>query len=245
MPRICLATVLTAVAAVVVAVPAAASAQGVPDASCPFPGDTDGVATDLGGRYAQTFTAQSTGVVTAAQLEVNDKGETADLRLDIATVATGTPTNNVLDSAPVVDPPPGISVRTGTFQGPGAAVAAGQQYALAVSRPDVAGSTIRVFLSNGCPGTLFYSSSQSGSYLLVGANCCDMAFAVFVEPDADHDGFGDETQDQCPTDASTQGPCPVAPVTPVTTVKKKKCKKHKKNHSASSAKKKKCKKKKK
>jgi hypothetical protein len=29
-----------------------------------------------------------------------------------------------------------------------------------------------------------------------------------LEPDADGDGFGDETQDQCPTDASTQGPCP-------------------------------------
>ena len=29
-----------------------------------------------------------------------------------------------------------------------------------------------------------------------------------IEPDADRDGFGDETQDQCPTDASTQGPCP-------------------------------------
>jgi hypothetical protein len=33
-----------------------------------------------------------------------------------------------------------------------------------------------------------------------------------IEADADHDGFGDETQDQCPTDATTQGPCPV--VTP-------------------------------
>jgi hypothetical protein len=28
-----------------------------------------------------------------------------------------------------------------------------------------------------------------------------------LEPDADHDGFGDETQDQCPSDASTQGTC--------------------------------------
>src|SRR5215211_4799878 len=28
-----------------------------------------------------------------------------------------------------------------------------------------------------------------------------------LEPDADADGFGDETQDQCPTDASTQGQC--------------------------------------
>jgi hypothetical protein len=69
---------------------------------------------------------------------------------------------------------------------------------------------------------------------------------ALVEPDADRDGFGDETQDQCPTDASTQGPCPAAPVTPVTPVThKKKCKKHKKkNKSAAAAKKKHCKKKK-
>ena len=33
--------------------------------------------------------------------------------------------------------------------------------------------------------------------------------AAAVEADADNDGFGDETQDQCPTDASTQGTCPV------------------------------------
>ena len=63
--------------------------------------------------------------------------------------------------------------------------------------------------------------------------------AAVLEPDADHDGFGDETQDQCASNAGTQGQCPVAP-------KKKKCKKHKKKHkrSAESAKKKKCKKKK-
>ncbi len=28
-----------------------------------------------------------------------------------------------------------------------------------------------------------------------------------IEPDVDHDGFGDETQDLCPTDAGTQNPC--------------------------------------
>src|SRR5262245_3300004 len=33
--------------------------------------------------------------------------------------------------------------------------------------------------------------------------------AVF-ESDADHDGFGDETQDQCPSNAATQGPCPLS-----------------------------------
>ena len=58
-----------------------------------------------------------------------------------------------------------------------------------------------------------------------------------LEPDADRDGFGDETQDQCPTNASTQGACPTAPA-------KKKCKKKKKGKGKAAAKKK-CKKKKK
>src|SRR5262249_48277211 len=49
-----------------------------------------------------------------------------------------------------------------------------------------------------------------------------------LEPDADHDGYGDETQDQCPTDASTQGPCRV-PVTGQRAAALKKCKK---KHSA-------------
>ena len=31
-----------------------------------------------------------------------------------------------------------------------------------------------------------------------------------VEPDVDKDGFGDESQDACPTNAQTQGACPVA-----------------------------------
>lgn len=47
------------------------------------------------------------------------------------------------------------------------------------------------------------SRDNSGSYgfeLLVNAD---------VEPDADRDGYGDETQDLCPTDPTTQGLCPV------------------------------------
>jgi hypothetical protein len=59
-----------------------------------------------------------------------------------------------------------------------------------------------------------------------------------LEPDADRDGFGDETQDQCPADASTQGACAPSPAP------RAKCKKKKKHRSADAAKKKKCKKKK-
>jgi hypothetical protein len=33
--------------------------------------------------------------------------------------------------------------------------------------------------------------------------------SAVIEPDADNDGFGDETQDKCPQSASTQAECPV------------------------------------
>jgi hypothetical protein len=33
--------------------------------------------------------------------------------------------------------------------------------------------------------------------------------SAVIEPDADNDGYGDETQDKCPQNASTQSPCPV------------------------------------
>ncbi len=38
-----------------------------------------------------------------------------------------------------------------------------------------------------------------------------LAFAADVETDADGDGYGDETQDACPTDGTTQGTCPPVP----------------------------------
>ena len=35
----------------------------------------------------------------------------------------------------------------------------------------------------------------------------ELLVAATIEPDADGDGFGDETQDKCPTQATTQGAC--------------------------------------
>jgi hypothetical protein len=48
------------------------------------------------------------------------------------------------------------------------------------------------------PGELFGFTSQPSMQLSVSAQ---------LEPDADNDGFGDETQDQCTSDANTQGTC--------------------------------------
>jgi hypothetical protein len=41
-----------------------------------------------------------------------------------------------------------------------------------------------------------------------------MPVTATVEPDADGDGYGDETQDQCPTDASTHEACPAPKAAP-------------------------------
>ncbi len=46
------------------------------------------------------------------------------------------------------------------------------------------------------------------------------AISAVVEPDADGDGFGDETQDQCPQSASLQTPCPVAALSVSSVVRK-------------------------
>ncbi|MGA8747013.1 MAG: hypothetical protein WB507_14275 [Solirubrobacterales bacterium] len=67
----------------------------------------------------------------------------------------------------------------------------GEQFSYLFSPPLTAG---------GGPST----SHQSTGELLVQAA---------IEPDADGDGFGDETQDQCPTQKTTQGPCDTTPPT--------------------------------
>jgi hypothetical protein len=53
--------------------------------------------------------------------------------------------------------------------------------------------------------------------------------AASVERDADHDGFGDASQDQCPTNGARHGAC--------------KCKKHSKKHVSRAGIAKKCEKK--
>ena len=43
---------------------------------------------------------------------------------------------------------------------------------------------------------------------------------VVLEPDADNDGFGDETQDACPQSATTQAACPVVTLSTTKQVRK-------------------------
>jgi hypothetical protein len=64
------------------------------------------------------------------------------------------------------------------------------------------GDQIRFFGSTTEPQR---GSTQTTTVVLSGFR---IDIAANVEPDSDRDGFGDETQDQCPTDATIQGPCP-------------------------------------
>jgi hypothetical protein len=112
-------------------------------------------------------------------------------------------------------------------------IAAGQRLAW-LSTTNVFGLAVTY---NDSSAECAYSASGHpvGANLTYTTNVCNqnvLLAAGTVEADADRDGFGDETQDACPTNAATQGPCPV-----------KKCrKKRHKKHSAGVAKKKKCKK---
>jgi hypothetical protein len=39
----------------------------------------------------------------------------------------------------------------------------------------------------------------------------ELTINATIEPDADHDGYGDETQDPCPATATNGAPCPLPP----------------------------------
>jgi hypothetical protein len=78
-----------------------------------------------------------------------------------------------------------------------------------------------------------------GAQASFGSNAYQMDLSASLEPDADHDGYGDETQDQCPTDASTHGPCPSSTPSPSP---HKRC--HRKKHKSGAVISKKCKKRK-
>ena len=97
--------------------------------------------------------------------------------------------------------------------------------------------------SNASPGGALGAAAgihNSGGASYLSSPDFELMVQYSVEPDADHDGFGDETQDKCATNATTHGTCPP----PTAANKKKKCKKHKKRSASAEAAKKKCKKRK-
>jgi hypothetical protein len=187
---------------VALAIPASASGQGVPDASCPRPPEVGAFFSDGNARFAQTFTAQADGDLVLAQVDVVKQGTSADWVISINGVdASGTPTNTVLASTVIPDStvPDGESIITVNFASP-ATLTAGQQYALVVTRPGSDRVTVGVRQGDDCPGQLFTSTSQTGAFTpsLIGD---DLFFFVFVAPPAAPD-----TDTTPPSATITKGP---------------------------------------
>jgi hypothetical protein len=101
--------------------------------------------------------------------------------------------------------------------------------------PVQAGDLIGLFGSSAETGTLFCSSESpldrvaavagspgvgTAATVTEEENELQGAVRAVVEPDADGDGYGDETQDKCPQNAGVQVPCPVVTLSASSTARK-------------------------
>lgn len=105
-----------------------------------------------------------------------------------------------------------IPVQTGDHLGLFGSSSIGTLYCAEEPETENPGNVMGFFSGNPSPGstaTLLGAESE----LLVPA-------AAVIEPDADNDGFGDETQDKCPQSAAFQIPCPIITVDSVSVVGK-------------------------
>jgi hypothetical protein len=153
--------------------------------------------------------APISGVITKFRIKALGDGApaTATLRLADITANPGDP--SAIATAAGTGPTVQIPQDTGgdppiTQVGARLPVTAGQHLAV-----DGSANLEALHISDGGKWTYIY-----GPPLVDGQGGRDSTLATEellaqadIEPDADHDGFGDETQDQCPTQATTQGPC--------------------------------------
>jgi hypothetical protein len=162
--------------------PPRAAASEVPDASCAGPPESFQTNTGVT-RHAQTFTAQNTGTLTSAQLEVDSPvGSTAgDWVVDILDTAAGVPVNGVLATDTVPDTTvPGLGgFITATFATP-ASVTAGLVYALEFSRPASTMTGEGERDGDDCPGQLFSAVAPPDMFSALGHTGADLVFSITV-----------------------------------------------------------------
>lgn len=157
--------------------------------------------------------------------------------------------------------PGNSNTRTGAGTGPTVPVSANQTSTFEARLPIQAGNAIGLDCCANDPTYAFATTTDAVtlrwlSFLVDGglartgsAEDRELLLNADIEPDADHDSFGDETQDLCPTNAATQGPCAVSPIGPAASVTGqraaavKKCKKKAKKNDWTKKRLKKCKKK--
>ena len=230
--RVSARVVLALAAAAALMAPSAASASQTIGQANSGSGCTGGEAYTQGPALASTYRPSASGVITSWSSFAN---ATSNSQIELL-VLQPNPSGTTHFIATHRDTPRTLTQANAlnTFSGVHVPIAAGEQLGLFLpaggadcfwdSPPDTG-----LFFTGGDP-PLNVDSNFTGANTNRRLNV-----SAIVEPDADHDGFGDETQDACPSSALAQGACPV---------QHKKCKKHrKKSRSAAAAKKKGCKKK--
>jgi hypothetical protein len=159
-----------------------AAASEVPDASCAGPPESFQTNTGVT-RHAQTFTAQNTGTLTSAQLEVFKSGTAGDWIVDILDTSAGVPMDGVLATATVLDAtvPDMGSLITANFAAP-ASVTVGHIYALEFSRPASSQTGVGERDGDGsdCPGQLFSAAAAPSAFSSAGHTGADLVFSVTV-----------------------------------------------------------------
>jgi len=182
------------------------------------PADCDGGSTYVqAGSPGGSYAAPNPGVITSWSFQAAAASPT-QLKLKIARPVGGN-TFTVVGEGQLESPP------------------VNQLSSFLVRIPVQPGDVLGVYLASGPCGMFVAPPAYPYSYFVgdpgVGTTTgftpggyFKLDISAVLEPDADNDGFGDETQDQCPTDDTAQGACPV-PDTTITKHPKDKTKKKK------------------
>jgi hypothetical protein len=170
-------------------------------------------------RCTETFAAPSTtgtatapGVITAWTVRhSNTSGSPTSISLRVLRFVSGSTYLGIRSGNPSVFPTGSATV---TF-GARVPISAGDQIGT-----DEDGSAIHDCGPPGSQSARWNPPLADGEQRATGGNGltgggCEPQIQASVEPDADGDGFGDETQDGCPTNPLVQSTCPAAqPATP-------------------------------
>lgn len=147
-------------------------------------------------------TAPLTGVITKATFSMPGVPTPYPQKLKVLRGTGVAKEYTVIAESPPI--PVGAGVNTYNTRVPAAAgdilgLSGGAVGTLACSTGNPA-DVLGAILGDSAPGTTATYDTSTGAAIPVVAT---------VEPDADKDGYGDVTQDQCPQSASVQGECPI------------------------------------
>ena len=166
-----------------------------------------------------SYAVPTSGVITSWSFQTNATPATT-MRFK---VGRGTPTSLTTVARGPLEVPEASTVNTFPVRAP---VQAGDVIGFSKPAGDFSGCGVSVAGFTFSASTIDTALGSTDTFVAIGARA---PISAQLEPDADGDGFGDETQDLCPSDADTVKACrdKEPPETTITAKPKKKVKKKK------------------